>query len=88
MPELLRLAEEVQKQKSSCIVRRGDDDLAVLSPVPAKPIARRTHMSGDRRTGPNDPFWQLVGSVRSDGPDDIAEHVDEYLTETHTLPGA
>ena len=40
MPDLARLAEEVARTRTPRVLRRGDEDLAVLSP--AKPKRRRT----------------------------------------------
>jgi hypothetical protein len=36
MPDLARLAEEVARTRTSRVIARGDEDLAVLSPAKAK----------------------------------------------------
>jgi hypothetical protein len=35
--DLIRLAEEVRRSGKARLLRRGDEDLAVLSPIPAPP---------------------------------------------------
>ncbi len=49
-PELLRLAEEVRRTGRPRVLRRADEDLAVLSPVaiPAKRGSKRVKADADR----------------------------------------
>jgi hypothetical protein len=49
-PDLLRLAEEVRRSGRSRVLRRADEDLAVLSPVatPAKRGSTRSKTDADR----------------------------------------
>lgn len=49
-PDLLRLAEEVRRSGRARVLRRADEDLAVLSPVapPAKRRSKRVRTEADR----------------------------------------
>jgi excisionase family DNA binding protein len=64
---------------------RVEKDAAIqfITPVeprtapPAEPIPTGRPLTYD------DPFWQLVGSVNSGGPGDVAESKHEYLAEAY-----
>jgi hypothetical protein len=43
VPDLLRLAEEIRETGESRVLRRHDEDLAIVGPVSAKAKARVTH---------------------------------------------
>ena len=86
VPELLRLAEEVQNSRAPRLLKRGDQDLAVLAPVEPTPTARKPSRRRDRRTGPDDPVWKLTGLVHSEGPGDVAENTDRYLADAYAPP--
>jgi hypothetical protein len=45
MPDLGRLAEEVARTRTSRVIRRGDTDLAVLSPAKPKRQPRRKRVT-------------------------------------------
>ncbi len=40
-PELLRIAEEVQAANAPRVLRRGDDELAVIIPLPSAALPRK-----------------------------------------------
>jgi hypothetical protein len=44
MPDLARLADEVARTRTPCVLRRGDEEIAVLSP--ARPRRRRQTRRG------------------------------------------
>jgi hypothetical protein len=80
IPELLRLAQEVQRTRQVRILTRDREELALLGPVkglkqPARPRARRT--------GPDDPYWGLVGLASSRGPTDVSADKYRYLAEAY-----
>jgi hypothetical protein len=79
VPELLRIAEEVQASQEPRVLRRDSEDLAVVRPI--KPSRRR--VPPGRATGAKDPLWSIVGIGRSEGPTDISENVDKYLAEAY-----
>ena len=67
-PEILRLAEEVQRSKQPRLLRRADEELAVIIPVQQ---ARRK----GRGTGvitPDDPFVRMAGTGDSGVPGGIS----------------
>ncbi len=72
-PEVLRLAEEVQRTRTPRLLRRDTEDLAVVSPAP-KP--RRTR---GRILTEDDPLFGLVGIGDSGIPGGIADKKHEAL---------
>ncbi len=76
MPDLVRLAEEVQSEGAGRILRHNGEDVAVL--LPRKRASRRR-----RTTSPDDPLWEIVGIARSDGPGDVAENKHKYLADAY-----
>jgi hypothetical protein len=80
IPELVRLAREVQRTGQPRVLTRDREVLAVLEPVPrTRPVARPRA----RRTGPDDPYWGLVGLGRSRGPADVSAEKYKYLAEAY-----
>ena len=58
IPEVLRLAEEVQKSKQPCLLKRQGEQVAVIMPI--APVRTRP-----RRTGiisRDDPFVRMAGT--------------------------
>jgi hypothetical protein len=80
MPELVRLAREVQRTGQARVLTRDREVLAVLEPVPPTPPAARPRA---RRTGPDDPYWELVGLGQSDGPADVSAEKYRHLAEAY-----
>lgn len=79
LPELARLADEVRATRRPRVLRRDNEDIAVLTPVPvARP--KRTRQGGD------DTLLRLIGiaSGPDDGIHDVAEHHDQYLADAYT----
>ena len=76
MPDLVRLAEEVQSEGAGRILRRNGEDVAVL--LPRKRASRRR-----RTTSLDDPLWEIVGIAHSDGPGDVAENKHKYLADAY-----
>ena len=63
VPEILRLAEEVQKSKQPCLLIRDDEQLAVIMP-------RHQGRRRGRRNGVitrDDPLFHRIGTVRPGG---------------------
>ncbi|MFN0070811.1 MAG: hypothetical protein ACKVVP_04905 [Chloroflexota bacterium] len=61
-PELVRLAEEVARNGTARVLRRDDEKLAVLSPIPAAPPRRhhRVKIEADLRAFR---ALQVVGAI-------------------------
>jgi hypothetical protein len=85
-PELLRLAEEVRSSRAPRLLRSGDQDVAILIPAEHGTAPPRGSRRRDRRTGPDDPLWKLIGLVHSESPGDVAENKDKYLADAYDLP--
>ena len=78
IPELLRIAEEVHETGESRILKRDNEELAVVGPT--KPVGRRRVASGVLTK--DDPLSKLVGSLTSEEPTDASKK-HEYLAQTH-----
>ena len=81
-PDLLRLVEEVQANHTPRVLRRDNEDVAIIRPVKR---AARTRILKGRPAGADDPLWQLVGAGASEGSDDVATNKHRCLAETHAL---
>ena len=80
IPELVRLALEVQRTQRARVLTRDREALAVLEPVPRTGPAARLRA---RRTGSDDPYWDLVGLGCSRGPADVSAEKYRYLAEAY-----
>lgn len=79
--ELLDLAEEVRRSGVTRLLKRGDQDLALLTPVtPPREVQRRRRPAGDKC----DALLNIIGIGESAEPTDIARHEGEYLAEAYT----
>jgi len=83
MPEALKIAEEVSATNEPRILRRADQDLAVLMPLPRP---RKRSPRGKVFTK-DDPLMGLVGIGRSGGPGDVSEDKHKYLAEAYKNKG-
>ena len=77
-PELLRLAEEVQKSNQLTVLTKNGKELVKVSP--AKPTRKRRVKGGPITK--DDPMWNLVGTGHS-GVGDISANTDKYLAEAY-----
>jgi hypothetical protein len=77
-PDLLHLADVVARSGTSCVLVRGDEEIAIVSPL--RPGTSATH---DRRKHRRDPkrILNIIGIGASAAPTDVAEHKDEYVAE-------
>jgi hypothetical protein len=79
LPELARIAQEVRDTNEPCILRQGDEDLAVLMPA-------RSTKKKRRRTQPvthDDAIFRLVGIGRSGIPGGVSDKKHEYLARAY-----
>jgi hypothetical protein len=87
-PETAReAAEEVHRTKRPRLIKRGDQEIAVLSPVAA--ATEKPRRSRARGTKPNAWLSGLVGIATStDGVTDVSRNKHKYLADayanTHT----
>lgn len=79
VPELLRIAEEVQASREPRLLRRDSEDVAILRPV--RRASTRRLPRGKPFTQ-DDPIWNLQGVGRS-GLTDVSANVDTYLAEAY-----
>ena len=77
-PELIRLAEEVQRSNQVTVLTK--DGKEVLEVRPAKPTGKKR--ARDKVFSTHDPLYNLVGSATSDEPTDAAKK-HEYLAQAH-----
>jgi hypothetical protein len=78
--ELLDLAEEVRRSGVGRLLKRGEQDLALLTPVaPRQETRPRRQPAGERR----DALLNIIGIGESAEPTDIAQHELEYLAEAY-----
>ena len=84
-PDLVRLAQEVQATRTARILRRGNEDLVIVTPV-----ARARH--GSPRAGTlrsDDSLFKIVGMAASSDaePTDVSSNTDTYLAEAYAKHG-
>jgi len=77
-PDLDELVDEVGESRKACRIQRDGQDVAILVPA-GRP---RRFRKGDPLTE-DDPLWEIVGMVTSDGPGDVARNHDKYLAEAY-----
>lgn len=83
-PELLAIAEQVHESGEARLLRRADEELAVLTPVP-RPRRRSPRALPLTR---EDALWNIVGIGESDGPGDVAANKHRYLAEAYAAKGS
>jgi hypothetical protein len=79
MPELLRLAEEIGTSQEGMVLRRNNQDLAVIMPVPR----RSTAPSKAKPVTHEDPLFGLIGIGKSGIAGGVSEKKHKYLAEAH-----
>ena len=78
IPELLRLAEEVNASKEPRVLRRNGEDLAIL--MPAKPSRKKA------KRGPvteEDALFRLIGIGKSGIPGGVSGKKHQYLARVY-----
>src|SRR5688500_9419075 len=78
MPDVLRLAEAVRRSGVGHVLKRGEETLALLTPVAPKRSRRRSASSAER-----DALLNIIGIGASTEPTDIAQHERRYLAEAY-----
>jgi hypothetical protein len=67
IPGLLHLAEEVQRSRRPRLLKRGQEELAIIQPTSARRPARRSGIITRE-----DPIYQLIGTGESNVPGGIS----------------
>jgi hypothetical protein len=85
LPDLLKLAEEVQSTRQPVVLKRGPDAIAVIAPLEPATVARGTRRRG--QANPND--WLLrLADIGADSPPadqatDVSANKYQYLAEAY-----
>ncbi len=82
-PDLVRLVEEMQASQTPRVLRRDDEDVALLTPV--KPKRKRS--SRARPVTEDDPLFRLIGSGETGVPGGISGKKHEYLAKAYRAHG-
>jgi hypothetical protein len=89
LPDLLELAESVQASGESRLLKCGDREVALITPVERKAGSARRPRRRDRRTNENDPLWNIIGVADAAGspndPTDVAANKHEYLADAYDI---
>ena len=80
--ELLDLVEEVRRSGVGRLLMRGEEELALLTPVDARRRARRPQPASEQR----DSLLNIIGIGESAEPTDIARDEQEYLARGIRAP--
>jgi hypothetical protein len=87
IPDLLKLAEEVRESNQPHLLKRGQEAIALLSPVESPAAAARPAKPRARTTSPADPLWNIIGIADADPPTDgatdVSSHKSKYLAEAY-----
>ena len=77
MPDLARLVEDVCSSGQVRVLRRANEDVALLTPLsgPAPPVNAE-----EAANTQNDSLWDIVGFGESDELEDVATHRGHLLT--------
>ncbi len=79
--ELLDLAEEVRRSGVGVLLKRGEEELAVLAPISSRRGTRSQRQTTDEE---RDTLLNIIGIGESAEPTDIARDEQEYLAEAYT----
>ena len=77
LPDLMHLAEEVQRTRTPRRLRRASEDVAILTPAPKRRRGRSRVLTEE------DPLFRLVGIGRSGGSGDVSANKHHYLAEAY-----
>jgi len=80
-PEVLRLAEEVARSGVPRVLRRDNQDVAVISP--AAPTVKRHKRS--KPTSESDPLWQIIGIADAADFPDTKRNALEFIVEPRPI---
>src|SRR4051812_4290714 len=91
-PELLRLVEEVERSGEGRLLKRGEQDVAVLTPVAPRGAPKRPPKRRQAPIDYSDPIFNIIGMISTDEPTDVAANKHQYLAEAfwdefHHPPG-
>jgi hypothetical protein len=79
--ELLALVEEVRRSGVGRLLKRGEQELALLTPVTGR---RKAHPPREVAGDEHDTLLDIIGIGASSEPTDIAQREGEYLAEAYS----
>lgn len=82
MPELLRLAEEVRAANAPRVLRRGDDELVTIVPLPSAPLPKRKRT---RTAADHAAFLASAGSWKDEDTDTLTANIYESRRSSRPL---
>jgi hypothetical protein len=82
IPEMLRLAEQVRATRTPRVLKRGDEEIAVVAPV-EPPATRTSRRKAAPPAQPNAWLEQLIGVASSEGAGDVSTNKHKYLAEAY-----
>jgi hypothetical protein len=85
-PELSRLAKEVRESKKQQVIKVGDEEMAILSPITSKVRRQRTRPRASSAKA-NEWLLRLIDlgaqTPPSDQATDVSANVDKYLAQAY-----
>lgn len=84
MPDMVRVAEEVQATGQPRLLRRDGQDVALVTPIEARPFPSAPRRRRGRLTR-HDALFDLIGLAAGpdDGVTDVSENKYQYLAEAY-----
>lgn len=79
LPEVQRIAEEVQRTGEPRVLRWRSEEVAIVLPIKR---ARRERIPRGKPFTMDDPLWNLVGAGAS-GLGDVSQNKHKYLAEAY-----
>ncbi|MSQ14831.1 MAG: hypothetical protein EXR50_03085 [Dehalococcoidia bacterium] len=79
IPELLRLAKEVEDSGEPCILQINHEDIVQITPLKPKTKQRAKVRLMTR----DDPLSNLIGIGESEEPEDVSSNIHKYVAEAY-----
>jgi hypothetical protein len=86
LPDLLRLAEDVRNTGEPRLLVRGDEEVALLTPVASSRARRKPAPKRKPHHAVNNVFGNIIGIADSGGPGDVSENKYRYLADAYAPP--
>jgi hypothetical protein len=84
-PDLLRLAEEVERSGVGRLLKRGHREVAVITPVQSQGTAPKRARRRAAASANQDSILNIIGIGESAEPTDMARHKHEYVAEAYDV---
>src|SRR5205823_5139558 len=77
---LVRAAEDVERTQTPRLIKRGDKEIAMLSPLEPKEHGKTRARRKTKPIPKTDPIFNIIGIGAGDGAP-VSENVDKYLAD-------